>query len=164
LNDHPDRYWGFFLVLFIIGASPGGGGGGGGALVGNFPLIAFFSSSGLGMPGVGVAPGLIPFFNSSGLGMPGVGVAPFGTAVFAAGMPGVVFADGWTGTVEMPAGIFAGSTLTGPVPTLAAVLFELLFTGAPPQAYGKCCRRDNDAANDLYHNFVTSFILDQRYK
>lgn len=50
------------------------------------------SSSGLGMPGVGVAPGFAFCWRriSSGLGMPGVGVAPFGIFELAVtvGMPG----------------------------------------------------------------------------
>jgi len=127
--------YGFFwilLVLFIIGASlltPGGG-----IAFTGLPCIIFFNSAGLGIPGVGVRPGLMPRFSSSGLGIPGVGVAPLGRTIFVAGIPGVVFAEGWIGCVESPSGMLAVSIFTGPFPTLDAEVFELLFAGSvPPQ-------------------------------
>ena len=107
---------------------------GGGIVVAGLPCIAFFISAGLGIPGVGVTPGLMPRLSSSGLGIPGVGVPPFGKTVFVAGIPGVVFADGCTGCGFIPSGIFAGSILIGPDPTPFTAVFALALAlaGAPP--------------------------------
>ena len=76
------------------------------------------NSSGLGIPGVGVAPGLNGFFKVAGSGMPGVGVAPFGIlfAFRGSGMPGVVFVDGGIGLVDKPGGKLFASTATLPTP------------------------------------------------
>ena len=83
----------------------------------------FRSVAGSGMPGVGVRPDLIPFFICSALGMPGVGVLPTGNTVPLAGMPGGILADGGSGLVESPGGIFAGSILIA----MLALEFELEF-------------------------------------
>ena len=99
--------------------------------------IAFLSSASLGMPGVGVAPGLNGFFNSASLGMPGVGV-PFGSGAGFAEIPST-FAAGWIGLAERPGGMFAGSSLTsvGELVFLLAFVFPLavlLDVAAPPHA------------------------------
>jgi len=99
---------GFFFIIMGVSLFTGGGG----ALTFWSWFIWRRSVAGSGMPGVGVTPGFKPFFSSTGLGIPGVGVAPFGRAVTFAGMPGVLFPDGWTGLVEIPGGILFGSTLT----------------------------------------------------
>lgn len=110
---------GFGFMPFIMGASfPGGAV----FILAGFAIIRLISS-GDGIPGVGVRPGLIPFFNFSGLGMPGVGVVPVGrgTAPLAE-IPGA-FAAGVTGWIDRPGGKFALSSVT-PVVVLAFV-FEL---------------------------------------
>jgi hypothetical protein len=146
-----DQGWGFppvALLLFIIG----------GVLVFFFiiggaftsepeaglPLIIFLSSSGEGMPGVGVAPGLNGFLSSASLGMPGVGV-PFGNFEFAAA-PGAPFAFVITGLAEMPGGMFAGSSFTS-----AGFAFEFAFAEAvefddapPPQPNKNNVNRKNE--------------------
>jgi hypothetical protein len=83
-------------------------------------------SSGLGIPGVGVAPGLNGLFRFAGSGIPGVGVVPFGIlfATFGSGIPGVVFVDGCIGLVERPSGKLLASTVTLPLPAFG---FELAF-------------------------------------
>jgi hypothetical protein len=76
------------------------------------------SSSGLGIPGVGVAPGFMAFRSSSGLGIPGVGVAPLGTllAFAGSGIPGVEFDDGAIGLALNPGGKLLAFTATFPLP------------------------------------------------
>ena len=84
-------------------------------------------SSADGIPGVGVVPGLACFFSSAGLGIPGV-VAGFGEDPFAAGTFATFAGD--KGVVEMPAGKFAGTALTG-IATFAFVTFAFLFAEFP---------------------------------
>jgi len=107
------------FILFIMGTSfPGGA-----VLMFAGLAIIRFISSGEGIPGVGVRPGLIPFFNCSGLGMPGVGVVPFGIWIEPfEGIPGA-FAGGETGCTDSPGGKLALSRVTA-TPVLT---FELLF-------------------------------------
>jgi hypothetical protein len=71
--------------------------------------LIFLISSGLGIPGVGVAPLGSGLPKVAGSGMPGVGVAPFGIllALAGSGIPGVAFPEGVIGWVESPSGIFA---------------------------------------------------------
>jgi hypothetical protein len=85
------------------------------------------------MPGVGVAPGLNGFFSVSGSGIPGVGVAPFGIlfAAFGSGIPGVLLPDGAIGVVERPSGNLLTSTLTFPDPA-ATFAFAFVFDSAEP--------------------------------
>jgi len=95
------------LLLFIIGRSPPFiDGGAPFTLVGGLASI-FRISSGEGMPGVGVAPGLKGLRSSAGLGIPGVGVVPFGATAFA--LTPCTFAPICTGLAESPGGMFAGS-------------------------------------------------------
>ena len=72
--------------------------------------MAFLISSGEGIPGVGVTPGLRPFLSVAGSGMPGVGVAPFGKLAIVGGIPGVELPEGWIGSELSPGGILAGSS------------------------------------------------------
>jgi len=97
------------------------------------------------MPGVGVAPGLNGFFNSSGLGIPGVGVAPFGTlfASFGSGIPGVVLVDGGIGLADKPSGRLFASTDTFPTP---ADWFEFEFEFEPELAHAPASIAVNSAA------------------
>jgi len=108
-------YCGFGVAFFFIIIVPSPSGGAAFAL----RCICRLISSGVGMPGVGVAPGLNGFRRFAGSGMPGVGVAPFGTlfAAFGSGIPGVVFADGGIGLVDSPSGKWLASTATLPLPT-----------------------------------------------
>lgn len=80
-------------------------------------------SSGDGMPGVGVRPGLKGFFNWSGLGIPGVGVVPLAGCPRFAGTPGAL-AGRFTGLADRPGGMFAGSR----VDIGWADMFEFPFT------------------------------------
>ena len=86
-------------------------------------------SSGLGIPGVGVAPGLKGLRRFAASGMPGVGVVPFGMlfASLGSGIPGVVFVDGGIGLVERPSGKLLATTATFPLPT-AGIELEFEFT------------------------------------
>lgn len=77
------------------------------------------------MPGVGVTPGFIGFFSSSALGIPGVGVAPFGTLIGLAGIPGVGVPFNGTGLVESPGGRLLLSNLTEPL-ALPFIEFDVL--------------------------------------
>ncbi len=135
-----------FAFFFIIGTSD----------VAEFDVlsgvpICLRSSSGEGIPGVGVTPGFTGFFSSSGLGIPGVGVAPFGILAITAGMPGVDAFDGGTGEVESPGGRFTGSTLTKALLFVLMLLFEILFAGAePPQP--------NAAIDDANKPAVINFV------
>jgi hypothetical protein len=104
-----------FFVVFIIGTLLAGA-----TLDGGGIPICLRSSSGEGIPGVGVAPGFRGFLSSSGLGIPGVGVAPFGSGVRFAGMPGGKLADGGSGLVDNPGGMLP--------------LFALLTVGLLEQA------------------------------
>ena len=128
-----------FLVLFIIGTLLAGWM----FDLGGIP-IALRSSSGEGIPGVGVAPGFRGFLSSSGLGIPGVGVAPFGSGVRLAGMPGVLFADGGSGLAERPGGMLAGSRFTA-VLTMVFPLLALLTVVALEQASAS---NSNNSKND----------------
>ena len=120
---------GLFLLLIICESLPVGRG----AFTFTFVLrcICLRISSGLGMPGVGVAPGLNAFFSWAGSGIPGVGVVPLGTLFTASaeGMPGVEFADGGIGLVDRPGGRLLASTLL-----LTTVTFELVSPGEPHPA------------------------------
>lgn len=91
------------------------------------PLICRLSSSGEGIPGVGVVPFFGPFFISSALGIPGVGVAPLGMFAITTGIPGApTFVA--TGAALIPGGKLALSSFT----SLAAEVLELAFGVAPP--------------------------------
>ena len=101
---------------------------------GGLPLIIFFSSSGDGIPGVGVAPGLKGFFNSASLGIPGVGV-PFGDFELAFASCALFAPFTITGLAEIPGGMFAGSSGISAAFTFALLLaFTFELAGAlPPQ-------------------------------
>lgn len=93
--------------------------------------MAFLISSGEGIPGVGVTPGLRPFLSVAGSGMPGVGVAPFGKLAIVGGIPGVELPDGWIGSGFSPGGILAGSSFMA----LFALTLEFVLAGPElPQA------------------------------
>jgi hypothetical protein len=121
----------FRLFIIIVSLPPGGD-----VFTFTFPrCICRRISSGLGMPGVGVAPGLNGFLKVAGSGIPGVGVAPFGMlfASRGSGMPGVLLPDGAIGLVDNPGGRLFASTFTLPVPT-AELEFALAFESADPHA------------------------------
>ncbi len=105
--------------------------GGGVPTLGCIPICRR-SSSGEGIPGVGVTPGFIGFLSSAGLGIPGVGVAPFGTVIGLAGIPGVGVPVIGTGLVESPGGRLLLSRVTERFELLLA-----LFEGVEPQAVNK---------------------------
>lgn len=97
------------------------------------------------MPGVGVAPGFIGFRNSASLGMPGVDV-PFGSMEFAFELSAVFAPSTMTGFVEIPGGIFAGSSFTS-----AGLRFALAFAAAsefagdvPPQPNKNKTKRQSE--------------------
>ena len=120
-------------------------------------------SSGLGIPGVGVAPGLNGFFNVSGSGIPGVGVPPFGKtfAAFGSGIPGVEFDDGAIGLVDKPGGRLLASTVTLPAPTaeFAFAFAEFEFESAEPHADRKSANDRKKMLTETFDiNFKTSSI------
>ena len=111
-----------FFVIFIIGTLFAGATFDGGGIP-----ICLRSSSGEGIPGVGVAPGFRGFLSSSALGIPGVGVAPFGSGARFAGIPGGRLPGG-NGLIDNPGGMFAASMFTA-VFTAPLLLLALLTVG-----------------------------------
>ena len=123
--------------------------------------ICLLISSGLGIPGVGVAPGLNGFFRVSGSGIPGVGVPPFGNtfAAFGSGIPGVEFDDGAMGLVDNPGGRLFASTVTLPAPTFAFVFAAFEFVSADPHAEIKIARNSKKMLTEIFDiKFKTSLI------
>jgi hypothetical protein len=124
--------------------------------IGRFCSSCRRSSSGDGMPGVGVAPGLIGLFISAGSGMPGVGVVPRVTifAAFAAGIPGVGVPFSGRGLVEIPGGRFAGSTLTITAPF---VFTTVRFAAGSSDEQAKT--KANNESKTKRANILSIFIL-----